>query len=127
VTVSRPAQPHFPGRAAIEAYGAGGFRFAGMSHKGSILALPSGIWAWPAATPADIDEQSLARVLAEPAVDLLVIGTGRDLVPLAPTLRARLKARGMAVEVLPTASAASTYNILLGEDRRVAAALLAAE
>jgi uncharacterized protein len=116
-----------PHPAAIEAYGVGGFRFAGMSHKGSILALPTGIWAWDASTPADIDEQSLARVLAEPAVDLLVIGTGRDLVPLARALRDRLKARRLNVEALPTASAASTYNVLLGEDRRVAAALLAVE
>jgi len=126
--VSRPPhQPHYPGRAAIEAYGAGGFRFAGMSHKGSILALPSGIWAWAAATPADISEQNLERVLAEPAIDLLVVGTGRDVAVLAPALRGRLKQRGLAVEVLPTASAASTYNILLAENRRVAAALLAAD
>jgi uncharacterized protein len=126
--VSRlPDQPHYPGRAAIESYGAGGFRFAGMSHKGSILALPSGIWAWDARAPADIDEERLARVLAEPAIDLLVIGTGSDIVPLPRALRDRLKARGLGVEALPTASAASTYNILLAEDRRVAAALLAVE
>ena len=40
----------FPGRAPIEAYGNGGFRFADMSHRGSILALPSGIEAWPVAS-----------------------------------------------------------------------------
>ena len=34
-----------PGRAPIDAYGNGGFRFADMSHRGSILALPSGIKA----------------------------------------------------------------------------------
>ncbi len=39
--------PHLPQAAAIEAYGKGGFRFAGMSHRGSILCLPAGIWAWP--------------------------------------------------------------------------------
>ena len=36
--------------APIEAYGKGGFRFAGMSHRGSLLCLPDGIWAWPVAT-----------------------------------------------------------------------------
>ena len=41
-TVIRKA--HFPGRAPIDAYGNGGFRFAGMSHRGSILCLPSGIY-----------------------------------------------------------------------------------
>jgi uncharacterized protein len=116
-----------PHPAAIEAYGVGGFRFAGMSHKGSILALPSGIWAWDARTPTDIDEQSLARLLEEPAVDLVVIGTGRDVAVLPRPLRERLKARGLTVEALPTASAASTYNVLLAEDRRVGAALLVVE
>ncbi|MDO8535011.1 MAG: hypothetical protein Q7S17_09765, partial [Xanthobacteraceae bacterium] len=57
-------EPHYPGRAAIEGYGANGFRFAGMSHQGSILALPGGVWAWPPRTPAEIDEASLARVIA---------------------------------------------------------------
>ena len=58
---------HYPGRAPIEAYGNGGFRFAGMSHRGSILCLPSGIYGWknaPAATELGVDD--LAPVLAEP-------------------------------------------------------------
>ena len=45
--------PHLPRPAPIEAYGNGGFRFAGMSHRGSLLCLPSGIWAWPVAQAAE--------------------------------------------------------------------------
>ena len=52
--------PHLPQAAAIEAYGKGGFRFAGMSHRGSILCLPAGIWAWPVTAPAEINEETLA-------------------------------------------------------------------
>ena len=56
--------PHLPHPAPIEAYGNGGFRFAGMSHRGSLLCLPSGIWAW-AARSRRIDEAALAPVFAE--------------------------------------------------------------
>lgn len=122
----RPHEPHFPGRAVIDGYGSGGFRFAGMSHRGSILALPSGIWAWPPRAPSDIDEASLARMFeARAAIDLLFVGTGQDPVPLPEALRWRLSDAGVRFEVLPTAGAASTYNVLLAESRRVAAALIA--
>jgi uncharacterized protein len=121
-----PREPHFPGRAAIEGYGAGGFRFAGMSHRGSILALPSGIWGWSPAEPTSIDEESLARVFAEAHdIDLLFIGTGRAPFKLPEALHWRLRDARLRFEVLPTAAAASTYNVLFAEGRRVAAALIA--
>src|ERR1035437_417243 len=89
-----------PGAHPIESYGAGGFRFAGMSHRGSILALPSGISAWAAVTPQDIDAAALAPVFAEPAgsVELLILGTGPTFVFPAPALRDRLAAAGISVE-----------------------------
>ncbi len=125
------AEPRYagflPGVHAIEGYGNGGFRFAGMSHRGSILALPSGIHAWSAVVPADIDAASLAPLFAEPtgAVEHLLVGTGQDLVPLSAGLRERLRAAGIRGEPMATGAAARTYPILLGERRRVAAALLA--
>ncbi len=119
---------HFPGRAPIEAYGAGGFRFAEMSHRGSILVLPGGIWAWPPVSAAEIDAASLARVFAEKAeIDIFLIGCGRDPVLLPQPLRERLRAAGISFDVMPTRAAASTYNVLLAEGRRVAAALIAVE
>jgi uncharacterized protein len=119
-------QPHYPGRAAIEGYGAGGFRFAGMSHRGSLMALPSGIWAWPPRSANEIDEASLAPAIAEREdIDILLIGTGRDPLPLADPVRARLRESGVRFDTMPTSAAASTYNVLLSEGRRVAAALVA--
>ena len=116
-----------PGSFVIEGYGAGGFRFADMSHRGSILALPSGVHAWAPLTAQEITPASLSVLLAEPAgaVELLLIGTGRELVPPSADLRAVLRAAGIRVDSMGTGAAISTYNILLGERRRVAAALLA--
>ena len=118
--------PHFPGRAPIDGYGQGGFRFAGMSHRGSLLIVPSGIYAWDVFTPQEITEQSLARVFAENGeIDLLMIGSGRDPVALLPAVRERCKQANISVDIQPTGGAASTYNVLLDEGRRVAAALIA--
>jgi uncharacterized protein len=119
---------HFPGRAPIEAYGRGGFRFAGMSHRGSILSLPSGIWAWAPATPDDLDIAAFERVVAEAAqIDILLVGTGGTMALLAPDLVSALRERGLRPEPLSTGAAVRTHNILLSEGRRVAAALLAVE
>lgn len=118
--------PHFPGRAEIEAYGAGGFRFAGMSHRGSILALPAGIWAWAPKSVAEINEDSLLRVLEQRSeIDLLLIGTGSEPAILVKAVTEFLRAHGVRFDTMPTGVAASTYNILLLEGRRVGAALIA--
>ncbi len=116
----------FPGRAPIEAYGNGGFRFADMSHRGSILALPSGIEAWPPNTPDEITPDSLARLLAEASgIDILLIGTGDRLVTLPRESTAALRNAGLEPDLMGTGAAVRTYNVLLSESRAVAAALVA--
>jgi uncharacterized protein len=118
--------PHLPYPAAIEAYGKGGFGFAGMSHRGSLLCLADGIWACAATGPQDISEEMLAPVFAATApIDHFLIGAGRDFWPLPRDLAARFAERGIAVEAMTTASAVMTYNILLEERRRVGALLIA--
>ena len=68
----------FPGRAPIDAYGNGGFRFADMSHRGSILCLPEGVFAWDASGPEDLDLDRLGPVIeALSAPAFLLLGTGR--------------------------------------------------
>jgi uncharacterized protein len=123
----RKDEGFLPGAHAIDAYGNGGFRFAGMSHRGSILALPSGIRAWKPSVMADIDEASLAPLFAEPSgrVDHFLIGTGTELIPLEKALERRLREAGIRPECMATAAAVFTYSMLLGEKRLVAAALLA--
>ena len=71
--------PHLPRSAPIDAYGNGGFAFADMSHRGSLLCLPDAIWAWPVTKAAEIDEYTLSRVFAAAnGIDSLIIGTGTD-------------------------------------------------
>ena len=98
-----------------------------MSHRGSLLALPGGVFGWSATLPQDVTVESLAPVFGAPAgsIDLLLLGTGLDLVPVPDTLRRKLKAAGIVIEPMATGAAARTYNILLGENRRIGAALLA--
>ena len=123
--VIRPA--HFPGRAPVDTYGNGGFRFAEMSHQGSILCLPSGIYGWSAVLPEDISLKTFQRVLGETGLDLILVGTGRDLVPLSPKLREGLLAKNIRADAMSTGAAARTFNVLLAEGRAVGAALLAVD
>lgn len=126
--MAEPGQGFYPYQAQIEAYGKGGFRFAGMSHRGSILCLPSGMHAWNATTAAEVTLASLAPVMAVASqLDVLLIGLGRDIAGLDPAIRAALRAEGVIVEAVATGGAVRTYNILLGESRAVGAALLAVE
>lgn len=119
---------HFPGRAPVDAYGDGGFRFAGMSHRGSILCLPDGIHGWAPVAPADLDAAAFARVIAAAGTfELLLLGTGPALEPPPVEVRAALSAAGIRLEPMSTGAAVRTYNVLLAEERAVAAALLAVE
>jgi uncharacterized protein len=109
------------GRQLIERYGPGGFRVSGVIFAGPILVFPEHtiLWANPALT---LD--GLAPVIAVGGIELVLLGLGKRGGPAAPALRAGLKAHGIVVEGMDTGAACRTYNLLLAEDRRVAAALL---
>lgn len=121
-------EAHFPGRAPIDAYGNGGVRFADMSHRGSLLCLPSGIYGWEPADPLALTAADFAKLLNEAdKVEILLVGAGKDLKPLPAALRTALKAAGIAADPMSTGAAVRTYNVLLAENRAVAAALIAVE
>ena len=125
---SLPDAPHLPTPVSIDAYGNGGFRFGAMSHRGSLLCLPDGIWAWPVRNVSELTEAALAPVFERaPALDLFLIGAGRDPYALPEPLRAWFRALSISVDCLATGPAAQTYNILLGEKRRVGAGLIAVD
>ncbi|PVE25218.1 hypothetical protein DC522_06710 [Microvirga sp. KLBC 81] len=115
-----------PGRYQIDAYGNGGFRFADMSHRGSILALPSGIKAWPISSIAELTDEVLEPIFAEAAeIELLLLGTGVDVAAIPSACRERFREAKIGLDVMQTGAATRTYNILLAENRKVAAALIA--
>lgn len=121
-------EAHFPGTAPIDAYGDGGFRFADMSHKGSILCLPSGIYGWNVTEPADLTSKNFVKALEEAAgIEIFLIGSGLDLVPVAPLLREKFRANNISADSMSTGAAVRTYNVLLAEGRAVSAAFLAVD
>jgi uncharacterized protein len=97
-----------------------------MSHRGSLLCLPDAIWAWPVTKPEDINQVSLGRVFAAAnGIDTLVIGTGTAVWLPPSDLREALRAVKVVLDAMQTGPAIRTYNIMIGERRRVAAALIA--
>ncbi|MBA5776740.1 Mth938-like domain-containing protein [Stappia sp. F7233] len=121
-------EAHFPGRAPVDAYGGGGFRFAGMSHRGSILFVPTGIYGWAPEKPEDLTREAFERVFAEAdEIEVLLVGTGATLRPLPSTLREQFREAGIMADPMATGAAVRTLNVLLSEERAVAAALLAVD
>lgn len=112
-------------RQVIESYGASGFRVSGNSYDGAILVLPQATHAWPVAKFADISASSLAPVV-DAGIQILLLGCGRHMALVPQKLREELRAHGVVIDAMDTGAACRTYNVLLAEDRRVAAALLPA-
>lgn len=119
---------HFPRQVGIDAYGNSGFRFAEMSHRGSLLCLPSGMHGWEVTTPEQLTLASLKPVfdLAD-QLDVLMIGLGMDIMAIDPAIRAAFRERRVIIEAVGTGSAIRTYNVLLAEERAVAGAFIAVE
>ena len=124
--MSDPHLPHLPRQTVIDSHDEGGFRFAGMSHRGSLLCLPDGIWAWPAASPADLTDTALAPVFVRAGdLDFFILGTGAKTWLVPQTLRARFRNAQISLDVMTTGAAVRTYNVMLLESRRVGAGLIA--
>ncbi|EJF98787.1 hypothetical protein MEI_00357 [Bartonella vinsonii subsp. arupensis Pm136co] len=120
-------EAHFPRRAPIDAYGNGGFRFADMSHRGSIVCIPSGIYGIDMVEPIPTQED-ISRILEESSeIEVLLIGTGVELLPLPKELQVLLREKRISSDTMSTGAAVRTFNVLLAEDRAVAALLFAVE
>jgi uncharacterized protein len=120
--------PHLPRQALIDAHGGGGFRFAGLSHRGSLLCLPDGIWAWPIAVPAELSDEALFLVFARAAdLDFFIVGTGAAPWIMPEALRTRFREALISVDTMTTGPAVRTYNVMLIEGRRVGAGLIAVD
>ena len=119
---------HYPGRAPIDSYGRGGFRFAEMSHVGSLLCVPSGIYGWAPVTIDDIDEDALRRVVEESGeIDVLLLGAGHEPRSAPAGADRVLRSAGVRFDTMTTGAAVRTFNVMVSEERRVAASLLAVD
>lgn len=112
----------FAGRPPIDGYGAGGFRIGGYAHQGGLLLLPDRIGQWAPAQPPTADCFA-PFIAAAGELDILLVGMGAEIAALPAAVRAAIEAAGVGVDVMATPAACRTYNVLLAEDRRVAAAL----
>jgi uncharacterized protein len=112
------------GRQVIERYGESGFRIAGQIYRGSVLVFPDRTLPWSAISGSDVTWQSLAPVIEHGGVQILLLGLGRVMGAVPHTLRKTLRDAGIVLEPMDTGAACRTYNVLVAEDRRVAAALL---
>jgi uncharacterized protein len=121
-------EPHLPRQVLIDAHGAGGFRFGGMSHRGSLLCLPDGIWAWQVGAAAQINEETLSRVFAVRAnLDFFIIGSGAAAWRAPDSLREKFREVHVLLDAMMTGPAVRTYNVMLMEGRRIGAALIAVD
>ncbi len=119
-----PVDPR--GRSVIQSCGESRFRISGTVYAGSVIVLVDAVVPWPEGGAGVVSVEGLAPVAdAEPAVEILLLGTGERMQPLDPGLRAALRERGIVCDAMDTRAACRTFNVLAGEDRRVAAALTA--
>jgi uncharacterized protein len=119
-------EAHFPGRAPIDAYGNGGFRFADMSHVGSLICLPSGIYGWDVEESTELSVDMFSKVLEEVSdLEVFLLGTGKDIRMMSSDLKQVLRDAQVSSDPMSTGAAVRTYNVLLAESRAVGAAFIA--
>jgi len=117
----RTTEVDFQGRLPVDGYGPGGFRVAGAVHRGPLGLVPAGVLSWQGLPDLAPFRERAAEF------DVLLVGTGERMVAPPEGFareRAAVEAAGAGVEFMSTPSACRTYNVLLAEGRRVAAALM---
>lgn len=114
------------GRQVVETYGEGRFRISGEIYESSVIIFPQRTLNWTLEAVEELSLDSLAPVFeADPPVDVLLLGCGRSVALIPKALREAIRERGVALEAMDTGAAARTFNVLMSEERRVAAALIA--
>ncbi len=99
---------------------------ANETYQGSIIVHPGGVIPWPVTGLADLSLETLAPILAlAGTIDVCLLGCGQRLMPIPLVLRSKLKEAGIPHDPMDTGAACRTYNVLAGEGRAVAAALIA--
>lgn len=111
------------GRQIVQQYRAGGFRISGKDYQGGVIIMPERTMLWPVAGDLSLSSFDILKPFAH-ELDIVLLGTGAGQMFVQPALRQALKAQGLNVDVMDTGAACRTYNVLMAEGRRLAAALL---
>ena len=112
------------GRNVIETYGEMRFHISGVRFETPIIVLPEAIIDWSVSTWEDITEESFQPLLSTNLADVVLLGCGTKAKLPSSELRRQFREAGMVIEPMDTGAACRTYNVLMAEDRRVAAALM---
>ena len=108
----------------IDAFGDGGFRIAGVRKEGATLIVDGAARPW-SLKGEGVEVEDLKIFLDRPdRPDMLILGVGERLVHPPASIRQAFRDAGIGLEVMDTATACRTYNLLAGEGRNIAAALL---
>ena len=120
--------PEFGEQPPIDAYGNGGFRIGAIRHQGSLLITPSRAVEWALPSIEDLTIQSFESLVQEASdIELLLLGCGPRIALIPVAVRESVRSMGMVLEPMDTGAACRTYNVLLAEKRKVAAALIAVD
>lgn len=112
-------------RLGIERHGPGLLQIGGTAYRHPVLVLPDAVHDWTVTDFAVADAASLSAILAAgDAVEFAVLGCGVRMQPLGRDLKAAFSAARIGVETMDTPAACRTFNVLLAEGRRAAAALI---
>ncbi|MCV2880911.1 Mth938-like domain-containing protein [Actibacterium sp. XHP0104] len=111
-------QVNFSNAKPVDGYGPGFFRIGGAVVTGAVLVSEAGFAPW-----GGYDDAKALLALAG-QIDVILVGTGAEIAPLPADLRRALEEAGLGVEIMNSPAAARTYNVLMAEGRRVAAAML---
>jgi len=113
------------GAQIIQSYAGGKFRVSGQLYDGAIIVTPQDTIGWAATDLTNLTIDDFQPLIADAAeIDVVLLGTGAQMAFLDPALKKALSAQGLNVDVMDTGAACRTYNVLMAEGRRVAAALL---
>ena len=113
------------GKQLILGYGGGGFRIGEQAYAGPVIVFPDRTITWELTSVSEMSLDSLAPVIdAHVEIDILLLGCGPRNVMVDSVIRDGLRAAGVVLEPMDTGAACRTFNVLLAEERRVAAALL---
>ncbi|MBX2833625.1 MAG: Mth938-like domain-containing protein [Micavibrio sp.] len=116
------------GQQIIQSYSGSKFRISAQIYDGAVIVTPSETFRWNILKKFDelelSDIESVRDIVGD--VDVLLLGCGTQMKLFSAEMRLALKQQGISVDVMDTGAACRTYNVLMAEGRRVAAAMFPA-